>query len=203
MFWKSKALNLQSKTFYLLKLNLQIMKKQLLLALLFVAAFSTSNFAQGNCFGGIDLGFSSNDAHSSFSIGPSYGHWLNDNGAIVASLGFFSDKDKTTNPETKENGFGIGVQYRHCWKNDNFYFYIAPGVAYGTSKVDDGTFEFKVNTLNISLSPGISYMLSDKWSINAEMGLLDYTSLGGDADDSQFSINTNMSSLSFGLWYHF
>ncbi|MBK9108937.1 MAG: porin family protein [Saprospiraceae bacterium] len=181
------------------------MKKQLFLSFLFMFALSIGSFAQSKMFGGIDLGFSSNDHHSSFNIGPSLGYWLNDNAAIVGSVGFSSEKDKTANPEVTTSGFGIGVQYRHCWKNDNFYFYLAPGVGYGTAKVDDGTTDFSVNTLNVTLSPGISYMLSDKWSINAEMGLLDYTSVSADgADtDSQFSVNTNMSSLSFGLWYHF
>lgn len=183
--------------------NLHIMKKQLFLSLLFMFALSIGSYAQSKMFGGIDFGFSSNDHHSSFNIGPSLGYWLNDNAALVGGIAFGSEKDKTTNPETETSGFGIGVQYRHCWKSDNFYFYIAPGVGYATSKTDNGTTEFTINTLNVSLSPGISYMLSDKWSINAEMGLLDYTSLGGDADDSQFSVNTNMSSLSFGLWYHF
>ena len=181
------------------------MKKQLFLSFLFMLGLSVGSFAQGKLFLGVDLGFHSNDAHSSFELSPALGYWLNDNAAIVGSVGFSSETDKTTSPDdTKTSGFGIGVQYRHCWKNDNFYFYLAPGVGYGTAKVDDGTTDFSVNTLNISLTPGISNMLSDKWSINAEMGLIDFTSVSGDVEsDSEFSINTTMSALSFGLWYHF
>lgn len=180
------------------------MKKQLFLSFLLMLGLSMTSFAQGKLFLGVDLGFSSNDHHSSFALSPALGYWLSDNGAIVGSIGFSSEKDKTTNPETETSGIGIGVQYRHCWKNDNFYFYLAPGVGYGSAKVDNGTTDFTVSTLNISLTPGISYMLSDKWSINAEMGLIDFTSFGGDSDaDAEFSINTTMSALSFGLWYHF
>ena len=182
------------------------MKKQLFLVSLFLSLIFTGLSAQSKLFGGLDLGFSSNDNESTFLLGPKIGYWLNDNSALVGGIFYTSNKDKTQDPEVTTSGFGIGAQYRFCWHSgDNFYFYLAPGVDYASLKADNGTNDVKTNTFNVSLSPGISYMLADKWSINAEMGLLNYNSTKvGDFDAAtQFDVDMNMSSLSFGLWYHF
>jgi opacity protein-like surface antigen len=186
--------------------NFNFMKKQIFLSLIFCFAFGAASFAQSKLFLGADLGFSSNDHHSSFALSPRLGYWLSDNGAIVGGITFGSNKDKTTNPDTESTVFGVGAQYRMAWHSgDNFYFYLAPGVEYLSSKLEFGGTDATTSILGISLSPGISYMLADKWSVNAELGLIDFTSTSPEVGDSEtdFSVNMNMSSLTFGLWYHF
>ncbi|MCC6816308.1 MAG: porin family protein [Saprospiraceae bacterium] len=177
------------------------MKNQTLLIVFIMLLCGTFASAQGKIFAGTNLSFSSNDAESNFGIGPRVGYWLTDNGALVVGVGISSNKNKVT--DKTASGFGIGAQYRHCWRTgDNFYFYLAPGVAFLSDKDFN---EEKTTHLTIELTPGISYNFTEKWSVNAEMGLLNYTSSKHEDNDpvNQFSVGLNMTSLNFGLWYHF
>ncbi len=182
------------------------MKKQLLILVLFMGLFSAVNAQDKKMFAGVDLGFSSKkDVSSDFNIGPRFGYWLSDNSAIVGGINFVSHTDKGVTDVTRTS-FGIGVQYRYGWHmGDNTFFYLAPGVAYSSTNTDiTGA---KADTdFDIELTPGVDYMMGDSWSINAEIGLLHFNSHKNgatDTSDSDFNVSTNMSALSFGLWYHF
>ncbi|MBK8956318.1 MAG: outer membrane beta-barrel protein [Saprospiraceae bacterium] len=178
------------------------MKKQLFLSFLFILAFSAASFAQSKLFAGLDLGFRSKDGHSHLALSPRLGYWLSDNGALVGGINFQSNK-AGDGAETV-SVFGIGAEYRICWKSDNFYYYLAPGAAFSSKIVTDAGV-FDGSQIEVRLTPGVSYMLADKWSISAALGFLNFTSISPDQgdSDSEFTINTNMSDISFGLWYHF
>ncbi len=211
MLLKLNRLNLQGLNSFYSRKTYASMKKQLLLFVLFLGLMSTGAQAQGKMFLGLDLGFNSNDAGyngnhevSQFNLGPSLGYWLNDNSAIVVGINFSSHDNKTD--DIKDTGFGIGAEFRYGWHfGDNVYVYLAPGIGFNSYKTDDSGTETKWTQLDIGISPGVSYMLADKWSINAYFGGLGYSSQkpdGGDAVNA-FGLSLDMSSLGFGLWYHF
>ena len=179
------------------------MKKQLLLLVLFMGLFAAASYAQDKkMFAGVNLGFHSNDAESAFNLGPRFGYWLNDNAAIVGGVNFGSFTVKGATDVTTTS-FGIDAHYRWGWhQGDNTFFYLAPGFSYGSVKEEN---EEASTALVIDLTPGVSYMMGDSWSINAEIGLLRYTSNAahGGTAVTQFSVGTSMDALSCGLWYHF
>ena len=181
------------------------MKKQLLILVLFMGLFSAVNAQDKKMFAGVNLGFSSDDAHSSFNIGPRLGYWLSDNMALVGGVSYQSNKNKTT--DITLSTFGIGAQLRYGWHHgDNTFFYLAPGVLFQSAS-SDVTGSESETTITIALTPGVNYMLGDRWSINAEIGLLEFVSTSqGDVSDSHFAVSTQMfpeNGLTFGLWYHF
>ncbi len=178
------------------------MKKHHLLFTLILSVLCLTSYAQDKkMFAGVNLGFHSNDAESHFNIGPRFGYWLSDNSAIVAAIGISNHKDKVT--DIKTSGFGLGAEYRYGWHHgDNTFFYLAPGLSYNRDKEGD---EDPNTDFSVFLTPGVQYMMGDRWSINAEIGLLNYTSSkvhGGDAVN-QFSVGTDFDALAFTLWYHF
>ncbi len=179
--------------------------KKLTTTLFFVALtmsiFTSVSAQDKKMFAGLNLGFWSNDAASHFNLGPRFGYWLSENSAIVAAVGIGNDKNKGTDITTK--AFGIGAEYRYGWNHgDNTFFYLAPGVSYNSHKEGD---EDASTDLNVFLTPGVNYMMGDRWSINAEIGLLNFSSSkdhGGD-NVNQFTVGTDFDALSFTLWYHF
>jgi outer membrane protein W len=180
------------------------MKKQLLILVLFMGLFTAASYAQDKkMFAGVDLGFSSvEDVSSSFSIAPSLGYWLSDNMAIVGSVGYNSTNFDAT--DNTASTFGIGASLRYGWHHgDNTFFYLAPYVSFASS--DSGVQgEESTTHFNVGLTPGFDYMMGDRWSINAEIGLLNFTSTShAGASSSDFSLGLTMSTISLGLWYHF
>jgi len=181
------------------------MKKQLLILVLFMGLFAISYAQDKKMFAGVSLGFSSvENVSSSFNIGPRLGYWLSENSAIVGSLSYASSTNKAANPEVTNSGFGIGAQYRHGWNHgDNTFFYIAPGVRFNSLSSDVPNSQSSTQFI-VNLTPGVDYMMGDRWSINAEIGLLNFVShSSGGVSSSSFDVNMNMDALSFALWYHF
>lgn len=214
MLLKLKGLNLQGLNSFYSRKTYASMKKLLLLFVLFLGLMSTGAQAQGKLFLGLDLGFNSYDAGydgpnegheaSQFNLGPSLGYWLNDNSAIVVGINYSSFDNKTS--DSKTTGFGIGAEFRYGWHfGDNVFVYLAPGIGFSSNKTETGGNDAKWTQLDLGISPGVSFMLADKWSINAYFGGLGYSSQkpdGGDAANS-FGLNLDMSNIGFGLWYHF
>lgn len=199
-----KGLNLQCLNSYLFTQTYTSMKKQLLLLVLFIGLFCGSNFAQGKLFCGVDLGFSDNDNHSSFNLGPRVGFGIGDRSALVVGINFENHKDK--GPDLATTSFGVGAEYRYGWNvGDNVFLYLAPGVAFSSDKEEQATGgDLKSTTFDIRIAPGLSYKLADKWSINTHFGALGYSSTTPDGGDAfgTFGLDLSMSSIGFGLWYH-
>lgn len=190
------------------------MKKQVTYFLmLFIALAFTQLNAQGS-FIGVDLGFSSTkDVHTGFHIAPTYGYKLSSTMQIVGRVGFESHTDKTNN-DAKETGLGVGAEFRYGTRpSDNFFLFAALGVGFNSTKDDNGTDtendDVKGTEINFGIRPGIDYMFNDKWSMTAHFGRLGYSSdkteVGSVSPDpvGTFSLDLSMSSLAFGLFYHF
>lgn len=184
------------------------MKKQLLLLVLFMGLFGAANAQDDKkMFLGLDLGFSSDDGQSSFNLGPQFGYWLSDRMALVVGIEFGSETDKSTATELTSSNFGANAELRYGWNvGDNTFLYLAPGFSFGSRTHElSPTIEAKSSSFAIGITPGFSYMIADSWSINAEFGNLGYVSTKPDGGESAgtFGLNLTMSSIGFGVWYHF
>ncbi|MFM7728908.1 MAG: outer membrane beta-barrel protein, partial [Flavobacteriales bacterium] len=161
------------------------------------------------------------------SFGPQYGYWVNDNIAVGIGLSYSSSTAENGTEggaldyKTKEmTGFSVSPFVRYYKKMDKFALYgelnigIGSGktswsdVTAGSSPVEVPDAETKSFSLNVG--PGVQYWFSDNWSMNTTIGLLSYgtdTQVGQDgADDvvtSDLNFGLDMTSLNFGLNYHF
>ena len=177
---------------------------QLLVLLAFV---SVSASAQGNLFVGGQLSFSSNDLNNSFKLLPNLGYRINEHMVIVGRVGFTSgttDKDLIT--ETKSSGFELGAELRYGWMSgDNVFWFFAPGVNFGSSKETENDVDTKSTNFGIALRPGISYQMSDRWSVTSHFGRLAYDSKKDEGEDAfnTFGLNLNLDNIDFGLSFHF
>jgi opacity protein-like surface antigen len=183
------------------------MKKQLLLLVLFIGLFSAVNAQDKKMMLGLDLNFSSNDNESSFGIGPNFGYWLSENMALVVGVNFGSVTDKTGAEDLATTSFGAGAELRYGWHvGDMTFLYVAPGFAFGSTTHEiTPTTEAKVSSFDVGLGLGVQYMIADSWSINAEFGRLGYNSVKPEGGESfgTFGLDLSMSTIGFGIWYHF
>jgi len=177
---------------------------QLLVLLAFV---SVSASAQGNLFVGGQLSFSSNDSENSFTVSPNLGYRINEHMVLVGAVGFTSGTtDKDLISETKTSGFGLGAELRYGWMSgDNVFWFLAPGVNFGSSKVTISDVDSKSTNFGIALRPGISYQMSDRWSVTSHFGRLAYDSKKDEGEDAinTFGLNLNLDNIDFGLSFHF
>ena len=146
-------------------------------------------------------------------FGPSFGYMLNDNIAIGLGLSYSSttETDGATDIETKDNLFEIAPFARYYKSlGDNCSLYGAFEISIGSGKSEyDGEDAGKFSTLGVGIAPGIQYWMHDNWSVNAEWGILGYSSRtdkpegGDDFKSSGFSAGLDLSAISFGLNFHF
>jgi len=132
----------------------------------------------------------------------------------------------TTNKNiSTTNVMGIMPFMRYNMKvNDNFGWYAQLDVTpqFGTIKDESSigttttTTEGKISGFDFGIRPGIGYKLGDHFSINAHYGVLGYNTKKKTWDDkststitkveekdNSFGLSLDMSTLGFGLNYHF
>ncbi len=158
--------------------------------------------AQAQVFVGGGVGFNSvkvtenADATKTFSIMPEVGYNFNDQWTAGVNLGFTSvkagDADAT-------NAFGAGVYGRyHFCQAGNLKLFAEVGADFTTYNNDGG------NNFSVALRPGLTYSLTDNWSITAKTGVLGYSK---DSDKrgggSAFGVGVDNSDLQFSLYYNF
>ncbi|MCC7400132.1 MAG: hypothetical protein IT214_01495 [Chitinophagaceae bacterium] len=173
------------------------MKKQLLFSFIVTALFSMSSVAQikkGAIFLGGDIGGSTQkttysssanvNKQSGFYISPVLGKVIEDNlvFGINASVNIFNTKLTGTNNENKQRSYGAGIfirKYRPVGKSGfSIFAQENLGYSYYKSEVNPLTPGFNSdirNTISISVSPGISYTLTQR--LQLEAGLANILSL--------------------------
>ncbi|MCM1504601.1 MAG: porin family protein [Muribaculum sp.] len=118
-------------------------------------------------------------------------------------------------------GSVLGVSYRKSGGEEKTVFKIAPYARYtyfSTSKLNlfvDGGVDFGIGRAHghtaveygIGFRPGISYDLSERFSLVAHIGFLGYQSGNNAAKDNgcneNWGLDLNGNNLMFGFYYHF
>lgn len=199
------------------------MKKLLLFsaALLFIG----STFAQdkrmwlsGNV--GFGSGKSGNTDNFNWSVSPEFGFMLNEAMAIGINVGVNGRSADNTNTKIKNTWtdmrFTPFFRY-YLGDNDKFKFFGQANVyfAFGNQKNEDNsgatgvTTETKYDGFGINVRPGIQYWFTDSWSMLATFGELGYSGqtnnkgLNSESKDSNFGLNVNLSTITYGLIFHF
>jgi len=166
---------------------------------------------------------------SSYHFMPTIGYNLSDNICIGLGIGYNgstnTDEDIYVigDKETiKYGGFKVMPFARYIGKiNDNFGWYAQGDLGYGSGKETTSysgggttnTDDTKTSSLGFNIRPGVYYQFSDHFSMNTHYGQLGYNSWNSKSGDtttventdknSSFGLNLNMSTLGFGLNYHF
>lgn len=194
--------------------------KKVLLSLTALFAFGLASaqeadngFSNGDAFISGSVGFanqSTGDVKTNgFTVSPRVGYFVSENIAVGVALGYTSTTDKAPGTEDEKNSmFEVGAFGRYYFTPANkFSLFGQLGVAYASSKYEEGDFEAKSNGFNIGLAPGINYFVSDHFALEATFGLLGYTTSKPDADGAEstdtFEFGVDMSNINFGIVYKF
>lgn len=149
-----------------------------------------------------------------YSILPVVGTFIAPTTSIGLGIGYVGSTNEVTEKTKITDGtFIVQPLVRKYWPlTDNFLIFgqAAVPLQFGKHTVDvnDTKTDTKISSYGIAISPGIDYLLSSHFSIEASFGLVNWTSVkpkGGDASND-FSIGVNsgfMNGMKFGLKYFF
>lgn len=194
--------------------------KKVILTVAAIFAFGFANaqetteggFANGDVFITGAVGFGSSKTGeaktNSFEVSPSVGFFVTPNIALGGRLGFSSEKEEEGADELKTTAFTVGVFGRYyVTPAAKFSLFGELAADYGTSKVDDGTNDFKANGFGVQVAPGVSYFLGKNFAIEATWGVLGYNTVKPDVDGADstnnFEFGLNLRDINFGLVYKF
>ena len=187
--------------------------KKLLFSFAFACAVFTSNaqFAKGNMYASGLIGFSSSsqgDIKSSvMSVSPGVGYFVASNLSVGIELGVGAQSTEIASVKSDDqNSMTAGVHARYYFTPANkFSFFGNLGVDY--MSMNDKIDKVKTTGFGLSVSPAISYFVSDKLAMEASIGSIGYSSLKTDITGSKalntLNVNFDLSSISYGLVYKF
>lgn len=146
---------------------------------------------------------------SSVKFLPEVGYWLNDKMAIGVQFGISTDSYDSEYIDGSST-FSIQPYFRYkFFQSGNFSFFGDGTIGYATSSLSykgDGD-DPKLNTWAIGVRPGISYAISDHFSLVSTIGWLGYTSSKYDYEGAKaatdFGLDLSGESITFSLYYNF
>ncbi|MCC6844082.1 MAG: porin family protein [Saprospiraceae bacterium] len=178
------------------------------LTLVFFMLVSFTAFSQEKFWVGLDLNFNSNkvgdaDGTSSFGLSPTLGYMFSDNMGIGLAVNFSQPhEDHTIFGATPFLRYGKSV-------GDKATLFGDFGVKFSSGKETIATVETKTTIFDIGIKPGVMYKFADRWSAIGHFGFLGFKSNNKEVGSAKavkttdFGIDLKMSSLDFGLQYHF
>ncbi|PTX64127.1 hypothetical protein C8N46_101738 [Kordia periserrulae] len=192
-------------------------------------ASSTLNFAKGTQFLNINFSLTTGNTdveaptqnqeikNFGISFNPSYSYAVSDNLFLGLGAGIgFNSRDIELNGmdagENTTNSFSIFPFVRYYkGVGKRFGFFLQGETRYRHSKAEvDNANPRKTNTFFVGVRPGIVFMLSDNFGLEATFGDLGYTSsnvddeaTGTETDFNNFGLSLNSTNLFFGLSYYF
>jgi len=204
--------------------------KKIILSVAAVFAFGFANaqeatkeagnggFGKGDVFVSGSFGITSDKAYdmntgdllktNGFEIAPKVGYFVTENIAVGGKLGYGSAKVEVegTPGENKVNDLTVGAFGRYYFTpGSQFSLFGDLGVDYKTTNYD--TMDVKRSGINAGLGLGMNYFVSSNFSLEAGLGLLNYSSMKFDFDgaenETSFGFGANLTSISLGVNYKF
>lgn len=194
----------------------------LLLGLLLTALAANAQIEAGMLRLGGNFNFNRSDNNISESIdatisfAPNVGYFTSENAMVYAILPLSHSRSTADRGDfrTINNGLGFGAGYRlYFLSTDQLYLHIGPELVFqrNVNKVEqNGDEPVDVGAQRVwqgNISPGITYFLNDKLSIDAAFGGFGYQSIQT-RNTGDYSVASNDfffnfgSSISFGLYYY-
>ena len=174
---------------------------------------TSEGFVKGNTFITGAVGVTSTKTgdfkESGFTISPSVGHFVSENIAVGARLGFNNVTEDDGEVKVKTNTFSAGLFGRYYWMPaSKFSIFAELGVDYANASVDNGvTDKLKANGFGFEFAPGINYFLNNHFALEAKWGVLGYNTVKPDVDGAKatnnFNFGVNLSDINLGLVYKF
>lgn len=179
---------------------------------------SNGGFSKGDVFVSGSFGITSDKAYdmntgdllktNGFSIAPKVGFFVTENIAIGGKLGFGSSKVEVdgVSGEDKVNDLTVGAFGRYYFTpGSQFSLFGDLGVDYMSTNYD--SFDVKRNGINAGLGLGMNYFVSSNFSLEAGLGLLNFSSMKFDFDgaenETSFGLGANLTNISLGVNYKF
>jgi len=181
-------------------------------------AATTGGFAKGDVFVSGSFGFGSDKSYdmnsgdllttSAFTIAPKVGFFVSENIAIGGKLGFGSSKVEIegVSGEFKVNDLTVGGFARYYFTPSNqFSLFGDLGIDYMSTNYD--SMDLKRSGVSAGLGLGMNYFVSSNFSIEAGLGLLNFSSMKFDFDgaenETNFGLGANLTNISLGVNYKF
>lgn len=197
-----------------------------ILTVLFI--FSINNFAQNKegkitLSGGLNFNSytektdpaSNENTMSSFTLKPSFGYYISNTMKLGLGINYTSETDEMkpasgTAVTDKFSMFVINPYARFYTKaSEKLDLFLQANVELGFGNYDNnnGANKGKLSSLNVYLTPGIEYMVSQRISFDVSVGSLGYFSSTREPDgsptvknlNSNFGLNFDLSSVAIGL----
>ena len=154
-----------------------------------------------------------------FSLRPKAAYFINDNLAAGLLLGYHYNRNKNSRPddlqESTNNAFTIAPYLQKYFAiSESFSFNLTGSLEYTRSSYKSdyndclNCREDIRDLYGIALRPGLSYLLSDKFSLDANLGALQYshTDLHEDglkkATTNSLAFTFGLSNIYFGLTFY-
>ena len=129
----------------------------------------------------------------SYSVLPAYGYFISPSVAIGGALGYVGGTEGTGVAKKTSNEFIIQPLVRKYWNvANNLYIFgqasipVSFGSTKGPIEGQAGTHRQEYTNYGVEIKPGIDYLLSNHWSLEASVGLLSWT-----ANNPKHKANTN------------
>lgn len=143
-----------------------------------------------------------------FTFAPKVGFFVTENIAVGGKLAFGSAKSEVdgSNAETTVSDFALGAFGRYYFTPANqFSVYADFGLDYMSTDYD--AYDAKRSGINAGLGLGMNYFVSSNFSIEAGLGLLNYSSMKFDVDgaenETSFGLGANLTNIALGVNYKF
>ena len=181
---------------------------------------SNGGFSKGDVFVSGSFGITSDKAYdldssapglfetNGFTFAPKVGFFVTENIAVGGKLGFGSSKVEVdgVSGENKVNDLTVGAFGRYYFTPSNqFSLFADLGVDYMSTNYD--SMDLKRNGISAGLGLGMNYFVSSNFSIEAGLGLLNYSSMKFDADgaenETSFGLGANLANIALGVNYKF
>ena len=168
-------------------------------------------FAKGDVFvsGAFSIGSekTGDDKSNGFEIEPKVGYFVTENIAIGGKLGFASYKAEDTFGDTDDlSALTVGAFGRY-YMTPASQFSLFGQLGFDYSSIDDKLADVQENEIGLNLGLGLSYFVSNNWSIEATWAGLGYTSNdnGGNGAEktNSFGLGADLRAISFGVNYKF
>ena len=195
--------------------------KKVLLSAVALLAFGFANaqeegkgnggFAKGDVFvsGAFSIGSekTGDDKSSGFEIEPKVGYFVTENIAIGGKLGYASYKAEDVFGDTDDmSALTVGAFGRY-YMTPASQFSLFGQLGFDYSSIDDKLADVQENEIGLNLGLGLSYFVSNNWSIEATWAGLGYTSNdnGGNGAEktNSFGLGADLRAISFGVNYKF
>ena len=145
----------------------------------------------------------------SYSVLPAYGYFISPSVAIGGALGYVGSTAGTGDFKTTTNEFIIQPLARKYWNvANNLYIFGQASIPFAFGSVKEGGVKQDYTKYGVEIKPGIDYLLSNHWSLEASVGLFSWSAVnpkhGSNVNTFDFGVNSGLiSGLNLGVKYIF